>query len=366
MESSGIYYLVKTIDGIRYKKSTRTTKLEEARNESERLEKQIRKLQAGGDYYKKVREATGVTDPSIKSLWDDFLEFKKDRVSADTIKIYRNAGRHIFGFWDKKRLTHFTQSEVEKWESWFIKNKNEMRYFNTRKSIVAFKNWLKKKNLIREHIEFDNLDRTILNRMNKREVHSKTYSQAEVSKLMSSECDICGLPVAIALTTGARKKEIITLKKDAIHENEEGILVIKFWSFKNKKFRNVPLPKKIKKRVMAQIGKNQKSEYLFPSIRDRAKPISQQVIASYFAILKEEIGLTERKTFHDLRRTFATMTAENGWPPVVACRILDMSLKIYDSVYTKPSPYSLKKFIDSVDIDKYSVESSEITGERDE
>ena len=85
------------------------------------------------------------------------------------------------------------------------------------------------------------------------------------------------------------------------------------------------------------------SVWVFPMPSDPTRHISSQVFDKVWFKCRSLAGVTGR--YHDLRHTFATKTAEDGWPPVVACEVLDQSLAIYQKTYCKPSQESKTKWM---------------------
>lgn len=358
---NGTWYFVRRVNGKLVRKSTKTNKISEAVKVAQEIENSVRKQQDSVSHFKKIKKFEGVTDPKLSDLWNEFKSYKFERVGRSTQMKYNTSwNNHLVYFWGDKNLSDVDLSNIESWGNWFIRNRAGITYFNIRKHLTTFFKWMFKNGFIGRVFELENLDKSVLNRINKRATHAETYTKSEVNDFLKSECYICSLPIKIALTMGARKSEILTLKKDAIYTNQDGIFVIKFWSYKNKKYREVPVPKLIKTELKLRLKNESPSNYLFPGIRDKSKPMSSQVLDRYFAEMKIQINIKKRKTFHDLRRTFATMTAENGWPPVTACRILDMSLEVYDSVYCKPSISSMSHLMAGVEINKYKAASAKI------
>ena len=159
--------------------------------------------------------------------------------------------------------------------------------------------------------------------------------------------------------------EITKLKTNQI-KSVNGITHIDFYSFKNKQNRLVLVNKKIRPLIKEQLqkAKNQKSEYLFCSNRRNGKHVGLTSVDRHFGIVLEKMGYPRGvKVFHDIRRSFASMTADNGWPPLVACAILDMSLEIYQKVYCKVSEDAKSKKLNDFDLGLFNNRSIEIVDE---
>ncbi|MAF91175.1 MAG: hypothetical protein CL674_14600 [Bdellovibrionaceae bacterium] len=364
VKENGTLYLLKSINNVRVKRSLGTTKIREALEKAEEIENEIRKEFNRSDFHRAERKKKGIHNPSIKELWEEFKNYKYPRVGPGSHRIYENAwNNHLSHFWDGLHLKDFTPLTVGKWENWYIKNRKKTTYFNQRKALVTFSRYLLKNGYITgEGLEFEDLDKTALNSA-KRHRKKLTYTRREIEKIYETESAFYGLIYRIAITTGARKSEIYKLKLNQI-KKIDGVMHINFWSFKNKKFRLVMIQPDIEKEIVSRVklAKEKKTEYLFFRKTKPSDHIAPQLIDKHFLNIKRNVlKLPDgKKVFHDLRRTFASMTAEQGWPPLVACDILDMSLEIYQKVYCKISEEVKTEKLKKLALDQFKKESVEI------
>jgi hypothetical protein len=142
--------------------------------------------------------------------------------------------------------------------------------------------------------------------------------------------------LVLGLRRGARENEICAIQRDKIDFKRK---VLELWSFKNHNWRDIPIDDELEEALKYAIGasKHIDSVYLFPRPTDPRRYPSDQYFEGLWYTARKRAGIVPRRShdarFHDTRKTFATITAREGWPPKVACEILDMSLSVYEKVY---------------------------------
>lgn len=362
VKDSGDLYFLKTINGVRYKRSLGSKKIREAHERAEKIENELRKQFNSSDFNRSERIKKGINNPSIKDLWEEFKQDKFPRVEQSTRNAYNYQWKNnISHFWENKFLKDLNQQSVKKWEVWFLKHRSNINYVSARKILMAFYNYLFKNKYIFEKIEFEALDKTTLKSESRSRV-KLTFSRSELKKICSYGREPFSIIFKIAVFTGARRSEITKLKCSQI-KSVNGILHINFYSFKNKKYRLVMVDDSISDKIVNQLqaAKKLKKTYLFFPTSNVDTHVSATNVDRHFGLLLSSLGLNRgKKVFHDIRRTFASMTAEQNWPPLVACAILDMSLNIYQKVYCKISEESKIEAIKSLSIDDFKSTSIKI------
>lgn len=135
-------------------------------------------------------------------------------------------------------------------------------------------------------------------------------SKAEKSRLLEScrhsDSEYLYFIVVLALSTGARKNEILSLKWEDVHF-DRGVIELK--ETKNGEKRILPLQGNVFKLIFELFKhRNIFSEYLFPSPHTNLKPVC---IRNSFEAAIKKAGI-ENFRFHDLRHTSASYMAMDG------------------------------------------------------
>ncbi len=138
--------------------------------------------------------------------------------------------------------------------------------------------------------------------------------------------------VALLMLTGARKEEIRQLRWDAI-DLERGVAHLS--QTKNGKPFELPLvPEAVT--VLRSIRAVAGNPYVFPQVRATPKQVAPQPMieprGAYKAALKRA-GLPATTTFHDLRRSYATMAAVRGATAEQIARALNNTSSVAARVY---------------------------------
>ena len=349
-ESGKIYY-----NRGRIKFSCKTTKIQDAIDfaQARFLEQQgMTKGTAG-------RAMAGGLNPFLKNLWPEFTEHISAELDASTLLKYGVNWRHgISGFWENKQVGDINEENILGFKTWYLKTKPKRYFVHTKAHLRQFFLWLKAQRYIRQVPSFEPLNRVeeVVIKNSRRKAPDRRLADFEVDDLLrvaSTSIYPAGLErghltepkklekshraylgILFGVRAGMRKMEAISLKWENV-DFTTGIANV--WSTKNKKWREVPLVPEILQALKKQRLLVGKSEYIFPKPSDPTKHMSSQIFDKVWIRCKKQAGITIRTRFHDLRHTFASITADEGWPPVVACQVLDMSLQIYTKTYCKAS-----------------------------
>jgi len=354
---------------ITYKKGkiiirTRKTNIREA----QRLVEDELKARSTGKTKEEIKkDRLGISTQTWGDIWtNELMPLKKaDRFEA-TQKTYNSNWKYgIEPFWGKKTTLELNSKTISQYKVWYLnKYSEDGRLFE--KTFVHFKMLLTFA-LERKYItelppnlnDLQDLGATIKKRKKYKKA-GRVATADELKALEEAADKIKNSPYggdgpaqkamfaarskaafALASTMGLRKMEVGILFKDRVNWPKKEIEV---WS-KNKHWRKVPMSPFAEKALREQFKYNKNSQYVFPMATDPNRHISSQVLDHGWDAMKKLAGIENRLRFHDLRHTFATKTAEDNWPPIIACRVLDMSLKIYEKVYCKPSDEKIAEFM---------------------
>jgi integrase len=334
---------------------TGKTKISEAK---EFVEVELERLRTGKPERAIRRERSGVSNPLVEDIWNELLEKQDEGKEATTRKNYRKSWEYGFGgFFGKLTAHQINDDTMTAYRSWYLKN-NPKRFFrNTYVHLKMLLRYMHSQGYISRIPDMrvlGDIDEVVAKRSQKKQV-GRVYSDKEVAALLSVHEKLAvrrlyGIATAKRMQTSIRAKlgirlglsglrmmEGVGLKWSQVDEREK---VLKVWSKKNHKWRDVPMSDDLIAVFREQRAVNSASEWVFPMPTDPGRHITGAIFQKIWINARKAAGIASRyrgeARFHDLRHTFATWTAEQGWPPRVACDVLDMSLKTYEQVYAKP------------------------------
>jgi integrase len=140
------------------------------------------------------------------------------------------------------------------------------------------------------------------------------------------------LIVLIALNTGMRLTEILTLKRANLDFHRNEIHVTKTKTFRS---RAVPMNAIVRTELLDHLS-HSKSDYVFVSPVTGKATVS---VESAFEAARKDAGLEDFR-FHDLRHTAATRMAERGIDPFTIAAILGHSSIIMTASYAHATQQS--------------------------
>jgi len=174
-------------------------------------------------------------------------------------------------------------------------------------------------------------------------------TEEEQERLLSCCPDLTRVVVLIALKTGLRWGEIITLKwKQAPCSNyvdfDNGVIFIHESLAKTQRSRHIPLSSAVR-RALEELEHIPGTDYIFLNPRT-AKPVGS-VKKSFHTALKKA-GITDFK-FHDLRHTFASQLVRCGVDLYVVQKLLGHATPKMTQRYAHLGADQLKEAIEKID-----------------
>lgn len=326
--------------------------------EAKRIVEERLKIIGGMTDEQAKRSRSKEINAKISDIWNEMIEQRRVEWEESTICNYQTNWRNALSqFWGDKRAGDINEENILKYKTWYLMNKPTRYFGHTLCHFNVLLEYAKTMRHIREVPSLDalsNVDEiTTKNRGREWQSDSKAFSASDVVSLLQASQKLrtpqarsrAMLGILLGVKCGMRKMEALKMKwseggRFAWVDFSKGVLNV--WSYKNHKWREIPLPGDVKDALL-----NQKSlttgPWVFPMPSNPQRHLSSQVFDKVWVQCKSLANVEGR--FHDLRHTFATKTAEDGWPPVVACEILDQSLKIYQKTYCKPSAESKSKWM---------------------
>lgn len=284
-----------------------------------------------------TRKRKGILNPSCGDAWLELMDEKQSHQIGDgTNETYKTSWKIGIGpFWETlttKEVNHLT---VTKYEHWYLKYHSERNFFNTRKHLGMLFNFMLKQGYIDKAPEIRDLDEMISKNTKKKEV-GRVYTDEEIKLLLNHAFDSrTYFGILCYRYMGMRKNELLTAERVNWNFDKASARI---WSSKNSKWREVPIPDIVVMAAATFLGTQKESRFLFHAPYDADKHLSSQVFDKSWTKTKVAAGIRDATVkdaarIHDLRHTFATQTATEGWPIMVACKVLDMSPEQYTKTY---------------------------------
>ena len=203
------------------------------------------------------------------------------------------------------------------------------------RNLRAFINWCRKNRYINGEIEIREL------KEDERPV--KSLSNAQIKKLLSTSKrhKTLKMRVLLALGTGLRLGDIDSIKVSDIDFESNSITTRSKKTRKSMGSRPVPIP------IMAELkkyvtGLDAKQENIFNNNFSRYT----------WTKIRRKLGLDDFK-FHDLRKTFCSVLAQNGVSTAVTQKLLEHSSPdLTNKVYTNVDPV-LRHAVDQIPVDDW-------------
>lgn len=333
----------KTINGRPVKISCKTTSISEAKSYVDQYLLEM----FSANPKEAIRKKKGILNSSIEDAWNDLISERLARSSKTTGRSYSGSWKYGIGpFWGHLNASDVNPAMVTKYENWYLENHPERSFFNTRKHLIMLFNFLKKSGNIIDAPKLAKLD-TVIAKKVRRKVVGRVYTDQEINALIKNAPDESTiLAILIFRYMGARKMEVLSSKWEQVDLKKK---TFRLWSFKNKKWREIPIPKTVFGNLK-MFSEKSETPFLFPALKKADSHTSGQVFDDLWLEAKKASkianGLIKNGArIHDLRHTFATQTANDNWPPMVACAVLDMSLKEYQRTYCHITENDIKRFM---------------------
>ena len=353
---NGVARTIRT--GVVAKINAKTGAVEGITKAKELVETEIFKMKTGKSDVDLKRSRLGITNPFFKDVYAEMCDAKTPGKEPSTVANYHKAYTYgMRGFWDNKTVRHINSENLALYKQWYLSENAERLFDKTFDFLKMVLKFMVERKYLKEMPDvsiLNDLDE-IIKKNTKYEKAGRVFTAQEQAQLLvawhsfttgsvsgttSHHKKLLGararLAILLGLRCGLRAMEVFKAEV-ANFDLKRG--VARVWSFKNHKWREVPLVPEVVEAVKYQIAMNApyKSTWLFPRPSEPSKHIPHQVLEKVWYRSREYAGIVVKgpldARFHDLRKTFTTMTAELGWPWKTACEILDMSGDMYEKTY---------------------------------
>lgn len=310
-----------------------TTKITEAKKIVD--EELIRRFSANPK--KDLLKKKGILTPDLTTCWKEVMDERAVTRDPNTMQGYDVSWRiGIEPFWGKLTVADISHKAMRDYEKWYLKNHPTRVFFNTGKHLAMLLRYVRMAGYADTTVEVPDLDRVIEARTQKEEV-GRVYTDKEFQALLDNAfSEIVRVGILCYRYMGMRKNELLKSERKRWDFKKRTATL---WSYKNKKWRTIVIPEIVAGPLEKFVKSCTESIYLFPAPTNPEKFMASQVFDEQWTKTKIAADIKDATAenaarIHDLRHTFATQTATDGWPPIVACYVLDMSLKEYQDTYT--------------------------------
>jgi len=279
---------------------------------------------------------TGIVTIGWQQKVEEYRESKKVQgVTEATLYEIALTLRHFERLIGKCNSKQITQNSIDKF---VLERGSEIKRSTLNKDIRnlrTFINWCRKKRYVNSGIEIREL------KEDERPV--KLLNDAQVKKLMSvaEPYRSIKMRILLALGTGLRRGDIESLKISDID------FVNNYITTASKKTRKSMGSRPVSASVMAELTK-----YVSELDAEQEKLFNDNFSHKRWKKICEEAGLTGLK-FHDLRKTFGSMLAQNGISTAVTQKLLEHSSpNPTNKVYTNVDPV-LRYAVDQIPVGEW-------------
>jgi len=292
--------------------------------------KQIKYSQLNSDVF------TSIISADWKQMVDEYREAKKVQgVTEGTLYEHILTLRNFVRIVGKCSSKQITQSVIDRFILERAKEVKRPTLNKDIRNIKTFVYWCKEQRYLNGNLKLKEL------KLEERPVKSLNNGQIKNLLRAASLYPAIKIRIIVALGTGLRRGDIDTLKISDIDFERNSITTT---SRKTKKsMASRPVPAEI-------IGELSKYVYNFDS--DQEKLFKTKFNYRIWRKICQDAGLNDLK-FHDLRRTFCSLLAQNGVSTAVTQRLLEHSSStLTNKVYTNVDPV-LRESINRLHVEQW-------------
>lgn len=353
-------------EGMRIERSTGFSKKRDARAYMEALRTKLRNGEVG--------LITKQNVPTLEKALENFFKTAHRNLELNTVIRYRTASKPLIKFFGKKKLSHITHKDIEKYidkrldqyahrPGKTLKNGTILKPKPTNKKIST--STVNKELQLLKKIINNLLDREIIYKNPAAKVkklkennESGRVINREEEQLYLIECnDHFRDYVILLLETGMRPDELVSMKISNINVETRNMFVEKGKTPSARRF--IPLTNRaydiVSRRVEALTGNNL---HLFPGgkkFNHPVKHIRKFNNAHYGALRRSKIDGENRSgtlkicTLYSMRHTFATRFIEAGGNPLTLAALLGHSNLTQVMIYSHPGDSHKESEIKKID-----------------
>jgi integrase len=321
----GTWWVSITFGGRRIRRSTETSSLELAKA----IESKLRTELIEGKYFDKCAGA----EKTFKEMADRFMLEYAPKNSKRTQLHYKTTLGHSLPFFGNMKLTLITPQKIAEYKAMRYNKGVKPGTVNLERSMfskmfnLAIREW--------EWVKENPVSKVSRDRENNQ--RDKWLSVDEERRLLENSPEWLRELILLALHTGLRRDELLSLQWDRVNLFQKTIIIQKS---KNGRPRTVPLTS-VAMGILEEKARirNLKTNLVF--MNTVGKKIGTSWVMKHFIFARGKAGL-EDFHFHDLRHTFATRLAQRGVDLYTISKLLGHVNIIMTQRYAHHCPESLR------------------------
>lgn len=304
--SNGIYYVVFTkSNGKRAAISTKSKRKKDALKFLRTFKEDLPKIES------KKEKLT------LQQFKFRFYRYSEAYHTWKTTLAYKSTFNCLHKYFGNILISDLTKQKIEEYIQYRIKN---VSLYGARKDLInikAFLNWAV------EQIILESNPAQKIPRVKPPEKLPKYYSREEFDKLVKAiDCDLMKDLTILAVNTGMRQKELISLRYSMIDFKSNLIKLDNSTHItKSKKVRTIPINDKARE-LLLQRNEKSKNGYVFEK---DGEPIKQDYVIHNFKKYVIKAGINDKLNFHSLRHSFASWLVQKGTSIYVVSKLLGHS-----------------------------------------
>lgn len=262
----------------------------------------------------------------VEDKFPEFLELKKSKAEGTFEANERSWRIHL-----KPAFGHMLIQDVTEtsWMMWVIQARSESpgrKFFNERKTLQNFLNWLSTEGAIARRPILEDVDPEIN--------AGKIYSSTEIKALLENARGPMALQIRMGAEMMMRHGEIWSLEWSQV-DLERRLIHLPAQKTKIRRSRTFAISEAVFVALKA-LEEKKSSNWVFPSESDLTKPAGRDSSNNHWVKTKKAAKVSGR--FHDLRHTGLTNAFKNAVNPALICDFAGLSLEEAQKTYLHLTP----------------------------
>lgn len=259
----------------------------------------------------------------VEDKFPEFLELKRGKAHNTFVSMETQWRLHLQPYFGCMTIESVSESEWIRYVQEKRRESPERKFFNDRKYLSMFLNWLHRDGLIQRIPKFEDVD--------PERTAGKVFTSKEVTDLLRHAAEPLHMQILMALTMGMRIGEILSLEWDQVDWKAQTIH-LPAHKTKIRKSRSFAISDAVfgPLQFLFRLS-GSKSPWVFPSPDDDNKSVGKGGNRTAWETCRSKSGVTGR--FHDLRHTFLTHAFKKSVNPALICHFAGLSLEEAQKTY---------------------------------